>query len=96
MPSSVNDDIWVGWQFYRPDLQMGLVQGFRRSTKATTQFVFYPQGLTPTQGYVVTNLDTKVQQQISGNALMSQGITMSCPNADTSFCTGLFTIQAQN
>jgi hypothetical protein len=94
MPSWVNDDIWVGWQFYRPDLQMGLVQGFRRSTKAPTQFVFYPQGLTATQGYLVTNLDTKAKQQISGNALMNQGITMSCPSAATSFCTGLFTIQA--
>jgi alpha-galactosidase len=96
MASWVNDDIWVGWEFYRPDLQMGLVQGFRRSNNAPTQFVFYPQGLTSTQAYLVTNLDTKAQQQISGNELMNQGITMSCPSAATSFCTGLFTVQAQN
>ena len=70
MPSSVNEDIWVGWQFYRPDLQMGLVQGFRRSANAPTQFVFYPQGLTATQVYLLSNVDTDAQQQISGNALI--------------------------
>jgi hypothetical protein len=96
MPSWVNNDIWVGWEFYRQDLKSGLVQGFRRSTNAQAQFVFHPQGLTAAQVYLVTNLDTKAQQQSSGDALMREGVTIGCHDATATFCTGLFTIQAQN
>ena len=96
MPTWVNDNIWSGWEFFRPDLQMGLVQGFRRSTNAPIQFVFHPQGLTPAQKYLVTNLDTMARQESSGSTLTANGISMACPSASTNYCTGLFTIQAQN
>ena len=77
-----NQNIWVGWQFDRPDLKSGLVQGFRRSPNAPQTTAFAPKALNPTSSYVIRDLDSpSTSLSASGIDLMSYGIAMTCPTA---------------
>lgn len=92
MPSYIADEkIWVGWQFYRNDLRMGLVQAFRRSNNADENYNFTLQGLRSSARYVVTDLDVPGQNKfMTGQELMTKGLTMSCSGKA---CSKLFTIE---
>ncbi len=77
-----SSSVWVGWQFDRPDLNAGLVQGFRRSTTAPAAFSYVLQGLNSAANYLVSDLDSPgVSTKYPGATLMATGLLLNCPSA---------------
>ncbi|MDO8303138.1 MAG: alpha-galactosidase, partial [Sedimentisphaerales bacterium] len=76
---SLENDIWIAWQYDRPDIGQGLVQAFRRPGSLTaTSMTFKLQGLEPAASYTVTNLDGGTSTK-TGNELMNTGLSITIP-----------------
>ena len=56
---STTDDVWMVWQFDRPDLSAGLVQAFRRRECPYVSAQYNLRGLEPDAHYVVSDVDTE-------------------------------------
>lgn len=78
-PYSTSKDAWVAWQFYRPDLQAGIVQAFRRQTCPENSFVCKLPGLDPAGQYLISNADEFTETTSSGRDLLEKGFTVSAP-----------------
>jgi alpha-galactosidase len=72
-------DIWMAWQFDRPDLGEGMIQAFRRAAAAAATLHVNLQGLDPSAHYTVTNLDQPPAVDRSGADLMKSGLDLSIP-----------------
>ena len=73
---SVSDDVWMAWQFDRPELGEGMIQAFRRDKTEETTKTFRMRGLDPAAQYEVTNLDAGTPWKMSGKDLMEKGLTV--------------------
>jgi alpha-galactosidase len=76
-PYSVAKDVWVAWQFDRPDLGEGLVQAFRRPQSAVQTAQYHLHGLIPDQLYAVTDVDSGATRTMSGRQLMTRGLPIA-------------------
>lgn len=56
-PYSVNQKDWIAWQFHRRDLNVGVVQAFRRPETTDDSLTIQLHGLDPRQHYRIENLD---------------------------------------
>ncbi|MFA5857744.1 MAG: alpha-galactosidase [Elusimicrobiota bacterium] len=76
-PYSINRDVWLAWQFDRPDLDGGVVQIFRRdeSPYRTAQLKLF--GLDPEAEYEVKDFDTAIVKRIAGKDLMATGLDIT-------------------
>jgi len=73
---STAGNVWMAWQFHRPDLGEGLVQAFRRQESPEATAVYRLRGLEPALEYAVTNLDEPKPLRLSGRELMERGLTI--------------------
>jgi alpha-galactosidase len=71
---SIADDVWMAWQFDRPDLGRGLVQVFRRPQSAYETARFKLRGLEAEANYEVVDIDENQPKIISGAELMNEGM----------------------
>ncbi len=81
---STNDDSWMAWQFHRPDLNEGIVQVFRRPQSICETGRVTLQGLESGAQYSLFEVDTGIEQQLTGQKLLSEGLAVSlmqCPQA---------------
>lgn len=76
-PYSAANDVWMAWQFDRPEKGEGVVQAFRRAGCPKDSTTVKLQGLEPDGVYVVTNLDTAVATEAKGRELMESGLPIS-------------------
>lgn len=74
-PYSLANDVWIGWQFDRPELGEGVVQVFRREKAVESSIRLKLQGLDPNASYEVTDLD-KGMTKLSGRTLMDEGLSV--------------------
>ena len=74
MPYDTANDVWIAWQFDRPESGKGMVQVFRRPESPMTAADFKLQGLEPTAHYIVTNLNVAGSHEYTGRDLMSKGL----------------------
>lgn len=65
---------WAAWQFNRPEQGDGMLQVFRRDESGETAEDLHLRGLDPASTYVVTDLDAKTPNAISGKDLMQKGL----------------------
>ena len=56
-PYRMENDVWMAWQFDRPEAGGGMVQVFRRPKSSIVAMNFKLHGLDPAAHYAVTNLD---------------------------------------
>jgi len=70
-------DVWIAWQFDRPDLGEGMVQVFRRAESPYESAHLKLHGLDPNARYVLTRLDAASSSEMSGRELMEKGIPVS-------------------
>ncbi len=56
-PYSLENTVWMAWQFDRPKVGEGVVQAFRRAENAEQSARFRLRGLEQDTAYVLTNLD---------------------------------------
>jgi alpha-galactosidase len=75
-PYSLQKDVWIAWQFDKPDLGEGMVQAFRRETDGETSKTIHLAGLDPAAQYTVTIMDSIIPIRISGKELMGKGLTV--------------------
>jgi len=73
-PYSLEPDVWIGWQFDRPDLGEGVVQMFRRERSLYESARVKLNGLDPAAHYQVTHLDTHASAEMTGKELMEKGL----------------------
>jgi len=74
-PYSSANDVWLVWQYHRPDEREGVVQAFRRPDSNASEAMFKLRGLNPSAKYLVTDLDRPEDSQSrDGAELMGQGL----------------------
>jgi alpha-galactosidase len=71
---SLAPDVWIGWQFDRPETGAGLVQVFRRTDSIYEKAQLRLRGLDPEAKYVLRDLDKGEVGEKSGRELMDEGI----------------------
>ena len=74
-------DVWIAWQFDRPEVQQGMVQAFRRPQSIYESARFKLRGLDAEARYVLTNADVPVTTEATGKELMEKGVAVSIPEA---------------
>ncbi len=76
-PYSLEETVWMAWQFDSPEKGEGLVQAFRRDQSPEPVRVFKLRGLDSKSDYSLTNLDTEETEKISGRKLMEEGLPVN-------------------
>ncbi|MDE0298953.1 MAG: alpha-galactosidase [Candidatus Poribacteria bacterium] len=79
-PYDLSDDTWMAWQFDRPDLGEGIVQGFRRPECSTPEARFHLRGLEPDARYELKDFDVPVITAFTGCDLIKEGVTINIPD----------------
>ena len=75
---SLGEDVWMAWQFDRPEKGDGIVQAFRRHASPYEVCRFQLRGLEPTARYQVLNLDSPgSSQEFSGADLLKTGLVVT-------------------
>jgi alpha-galactosidase len=75
-PYSLANNVWMAWQFDRPDTGEGVVQVFRRTNSAVPSLQFQLRGLNPAQAYSVEDFDRGALGYYTGNQLMTTGLVV--------------------
>jgi len=73
-PYSAAEDVWMAWQFDRPDLGGGVIQAFRRDQNESPMQVLRLTGLAPSAKYDITDHDGGAPKTMSGRDLMERGL----------------------
>jgi alpha-galactosidase len=80
-PYSLSRDVWIGWQFNRPEAGDGCVQAFRRADCKETSLTLHLADLKPNARYELENFDMKGSSIFTGDELMNKGLTIVLENA---------------
>ncbi len=78
-PYSLVDNMWIGWQFDRPETAEGCVQLFRRVNAPNSSLNIQLQGLAPRKTYYLQDFDRGDLGRHSGKELMERGLTIQLP-----------------
>lgn len=84
VPYSLEPNVWMAWQFDRPETGEGMVQTFRRKEAKEASAKFKLQGLDPKAKYEVENLDGGKESR-TGRQLMVEGLSLDSKEAPASF-----------
>lgn len=76
-PWTRDSTVWMAWQFDRPEAGEGMIQIFRRHNSFYESARFKLLGLDTEADYLVTNLDTGVQERRSGRELLNDGLPVT-------------------
>jgi alpha-galactosidase len=75
-PYSRARDVWMAWQFDRPEEGHGVVQAFRRDESPYESARFKLRGLEPRARYAVGDIGSKARREIAGRELMERGLVV--------------------
>ncbi len=79
-PASLASDVWIAWQFNRPESGHGVIQAFRHDQSAYTSAHFKLRGLDPTARYRLTDVDApNASREYTGRELMETGLDVVVP-----------------
>lgn len=73
---SLENDVWMAWQFDCPGIGEGMVQAFRRENSLCETTRFTLRGLQSEDIYTVRNLDDVEVRHLSGQSLMDEGLSV--------------------
>lgn len=79
-PWTLAADQWLAWQFDRPELGRGVVQGFRRPSALQRTLRVKLRGLDPTASYRFTELDEAGRhptRTVAGREVMENGLELT-------------------
>ncbi|MBI2844877.1 MAG: alpha-galactosidase [Armatimonadetes bacterium] len=74
---SADNNVWMVWQFDRPEVGEGMAQAFRRAECPEDSGLFKLCGLDANARYVVTNLDEPEGSVVPGRELMEKGLRIT-------------------
>ena len=75
-PYSLDDAVWMAWQFDCSERDEGMVQAFRRAQSPYESICVRLHGLEPDAVYTLTNLDVAGATEATGRELLEQGISV--------------------
>jgi len=75
-PYSLANDVWLAWQYDRPETGSGVVQAFRRPESGEETKTFKLHGLDPEAKYELENFDGGKETR-TGRELLDEGITVT-------------------
>ncbi|BBO32869.1 alpha-galactosidase [Lacipirellula parvula] len=75
-PYSLAKDVWIAWQFDRPELGEGAIQAFRRAGAEEGTIRLKLRGLDPNASYEVTDFDHGDSTHL-GQKLMDEGLEVA-------------------
>lgn len=76
-PYSLSNDVWMAWQYDRPEAHQGVVQAFRRPASQADAARFKLRGLDAGAFYAVTDLDHPEESKTyTGKELLTEGISI--------------------
>ena len=78
-PHSLAGDVWVGWQFHRPERGTGFIQMFRRADSPFEVGSWPLRALEPRARYRIEDLRTGETREATGDELMHHGARLSIP-----------------
>ena len=78
-PYSLENNVWMAWQFDRPELGQGVVQAFRRPESVDESRRFRLRGLEPDAQYVLTDVNSGPAQTAAGRDLIEKGLLITSP-----------------
>jgi alpha-galactosidase len=73
-PYSLDNAVWMAWQFDRPEIGEGVVQVFCRAESPYESARFRLRGLEPAARYVVTDIDSGKSRELTGGELGGSGL----------------------
>jgi alpha-galactosidase len=73
-PYSLDEKVWMAWQFDCPESGEGLVQAFRRKQNTDKSVQLKLRGLDEQAVYTVVNLDVSGSVEMTGRDLMKNGL----------------------
>ncbi len=73
---SLADNVWIAWQYDRPETGEGVVQAFRRDKSDEAAGTFKLSGLDPEARYRLSDLDTDAVTETLGKDLMEKGLAV--------------------
>jgi alpha-galactosidase len=76
---SLDNTVWMAWQFDRPERGEGMVQVFRRAESPYESARFVLRGLEADAQYTLTDLDSGQMQQLAGRQLSQEGLLVTLP-----------------
>jgi len=76
---SLSEDVWMAWQFDRPEEGEGFVQAFRRTEAPEPVMRYKLHGLDDLAEYVVTDVQQQGSKVLSGRMLAEEGLEISLP-----------------
>ncbi len=79
-PYSLENGVWMAWQFNRSDIDEGMIQAFRRAESFYESARLKLHGLDPDANYTISNLDSPDNTNINGKELMEKGLPISITN----------------
>ena len=75
-PYSLGNDVWLAWQYDRPEAGSGVVQAFRRPENGDNTKTFKLHGLDPKAKYELENFDGGKETR-TGRELLEEGLTVT-------------------
>lgn len=76
-PYSKATDVWIAWEFVRPEQGDGMIQAFRREMSTSRDVRLVLHGLKPDAHYEFTELDTAKTVSATGKELMTDGLHLA-------------------
>jgi len=80
---SLSENVWMAWQFDRPEEGEGFVQAFRRTEAPESAMCFKLHGLDHDAVYGIIDVQTNETATASGIALTETGLDISLPESRT-------------
>ena len=71
------NDVWMAWQFDRPESGGGVVQAFRRPNSSVTSMQLRLRGLEPRARYRIQDVDRPESSEMTGAALAGEGLLIT-------------------
>jgi alpha-galactosidase len=77
MPYSLDKNVWIAWQFNRPEAGEGMLQAFRRPDSDVSECQFKLRGLEPDAQYELVNIDTGEKLKMTGGEMAEKGVKVN-------------------
>ena len=81
---SLAQNVWMAWQYDRPEAGEGVVQVFRRAGSPYESARFKLRGLEPTATYQLHNFDVEGDKTIAGRQLIELGLLVTLKDSPSS------------
>lgn len=77
---SAEADVWMAWQFDRPEDGSGIVQVFRRPKSPYESARFRLRGVSPDATYKVRDFDEAGERRVTGREMLEKGLLINVPD----------------